>query len=131
MNQPLFNQLPPNLARLCSRLAGRDIALPLPGFTLRPDLTGVRLRPQAETPDEDEAQMPGAGLDFALEASGELWSIRAGGPALDVLLAPPEGLNVEDIPAELRPAFWALTLEPLLDKASAALGRSLRLSSPT
>jgi type III secretion system YscQ/HrcQ family protein len=122
MDQHLFPLFPPNLARLCSRLAGRDIALPLPGFTLRPDLAGAALGGADEN--------PGDSLHFALEADGEPWLIRAGGPAVETLLSPPEGLNFEDIPAELRPAFWALSLEPLLSRASAALGRSLRPAGP-
>jgi type III secretion system YscQ/HrcQ family protein len=46
------------------------------------------------------------------------------------VLAPPDGLNAEDIPDELRPAFLALALEPLLDRASQAIGHAFRLAGP-
>jgi len=44
--------------------------------------------------------------------------------AAEALLALPDGLNPEDIPAELKPVFLALTLEPLLDSASRTLGHT-------
>ena len=124
MDKALIASWPGNLAKLTSRLAGRDIALPVPAgetvFILRPETAALEFPGDSET----------GGADFILEANGENWEIRAWGRAAEALFAPPEGLNAEDIPAELKPAFLALTLEPLLDRAAHALGHTLRLAFP-
>jgi type III secretion protein Q len=128
----LIAPLPRNLAKLGSRLAGRDIAVPLPygetGFILRLETAGL------EYSQEIEPEIPAAQADVRLEVDGEIWEIRGWGRAAEALLAPPDGLNgelnAEDIPPELKPALLALTLEPLLDRASQALGHSFRLAWP-
>jgi type III secretion protein Q len=123
---------PKSLANLSSRLAGRDISIPLPCgesgpvFTLRPEPAGLEFFEQ-----KDAGQELGEGqTDFILEADGEDWRISAWGRAAETLLAPPDGLNAEDIPAELQPALLALALEPHLDRASRATGRGFRLAWP-
>ena len=135
MDKSLITPLPRNLAKLGNRLAGRDIAVPLPcteagaDFILRPETAGLEFPGQQEIGQEPVAQ-----ADIMLEADGEIWEIRAWGRAAEALCAPPgglnAGLNAEDIPAELKPALLALTLEPLLDRASQALGHSFRLAWP-
>ena len=130
MDNPLIPSWPRNLARLSSRLAGRDIAVPVPCgktgmiFILRPETAGLEFPATRDSVSEiGEAQ-----TNVMLETDGEGWEIRAWGRAAEILLAPPDGLNPEDIPAELKPALLALTLEPLLDRASQALGHTLRLA---
>jgi type III secretion system YscQ/HrcQ family protein len=101
-----------------------------PVFFLRPDAAGVEFPGKWDFGSEIEARQ----TDFTLEADGENWKIRVWGLAAEALLAPPDvlkdELNVEDIPAELKPALLALTLEPLLDRASQALGHVFRLALP-
>ncbi|MDR2504451.1 MAG: type III secretion system cytoplasmic ring protein SctQ [Deltaproteobacteria bacterium] len=128
-----MRRLPQNLVRLCSRLSGREAVLPLGrGFTLVPLPAEVEFYAQGEAwpPAEWSAGASAQGasneMRLALEAEGEIWRLRACGPAAEALLALPEGLCVEDIPAALRPALWFLSAEPLLDQASAALGHVLR-----
>ncbi|MDR2051343.1 MAG: type III secretion system cytoplasmic ring protein SctQ [Deltaproteobacteria bacterium] len=118
--------LPPKLARLCSRLSRRELlfSLSLGGKNLRlyPELAAVALSPaEIPAPSGEEVLLP-------LSLGGEYWLIRIYGPAAETLLAPPEGLNPEDIPEELRPALRELSLEPLLDRISAALGRKALLT---
>ncbi|MDR3073256.1 MAG: type III secretion system cytoplasmic ring protein SctQ [Deltaproteobacteria bacterium] len=119
-------RLPEGPARLLSRLSRRliDIPLRLGGTTLRlcPDLAAARV-----IDPEDEICAPREGVGISLDAAGDNWRVQVGGLVAEALLSPPEGLTPEDIPLELRPALWALTLEPLLDQASAALGRKLTL----
>ena len=121
---------PKNLARLNSRLAARDIAVPLPCgqagsvCILRPETDCLEF-PAAPDPEIGEGE-----TKCILEADGESWEIRVWGRASEALLAPPDGLNPEDIPAELKPALFSLALEPLLDRASRALGHTLRLARP-
>ena len=128
-----MRSLPQNLVKLCSRLSGREASLPLGrGVTLIPLPAEVEfyakgeMWPPAEWPAE--ASVPGASdeMRLALEAEGEIWRLRAHGPAAEALLTLPEGLCAEDIPAALRPALWFLSVEPLLDKASSSLGRIFR-----
>jgi type III secretion protein Q len=131
MNGELFipPALPPKLARLCSRLSLRNLLFSprLGGKTLHlyPDLSAVKTA-SAELP----APSPSSGDEALLPLSlgGESWLIRVYGLAAEALLAPPAGLNPEDIPEELRPALRELALEPLLDQASAALGRKVALA---
>jgi type III secretion protein Q len=124
-------RLPSALVRLLNRLAGRSLEAPvrLPGdggsFVLRPVLSGVEYC----GPDAPPCPAAPGELEFFLEAGGEAWLIRVGGAAADALLAPPEGLRLEDVPEELRPACLALALEPSLDRASALLGKRLRLAA--
>jgi type III secretion system YscQ/HrcQ family protein len=125
-------KLPLNLVRLLNRLAARTPNLPLalpggnsPAFWLRPLLSGVEYcgpedRPAPTAPGE---------VEFALHAENDLWRIRVRGAVAEALLAPPEGLGMEDIPEELRPACLALALEPMLDSASARLGKQFRLAA--
>jgi type III secretion system YscQ/HrcQ family protein len=123
---------PRNLANLSNRLAGRDIAISLscgqagPVFIVRPETAGVEFPATWGLGPESEEKH----ADVTLEADGEIWEIRAWGRAADALLALPDGLNVEDIPAELKPALLASALEPLLDQASRALGHVFRLAWP-
>jgi type III secretion system YscQ/HrcQ family protein len=125
--------LPRNLAKLNSRLAGRDIAVPLScgatgqDFILRVDAAGLEYSVQQDHVHEIET----AQAAFLLEADGDIWEIRAWGRAVEALLTPPDGLNAEDIPAELKPAILALALEPLLDRASLALGHGFRMALPS
>jgi len=128
MNNALIASWPRNLARLNSRLAGRDIAVPVPCggtgpvFILRPETA------ELEFPAKWDSEAGGGQADFVLEADGESWEIRAWGRAAEAMLASQDGLNPEDIPAELKPALLALVLEPLLDRASQAMGHSFRLA---
>jgi hypothetical protein len=101
MNNALIASWPKNLAKLGSRLAGRDISIPLPCgesgpvFTLRPEPAGLEFFGQKDAgPEFGEGQ-----TEFLLEADGEDWRISAWGRAAETLLAPPDGLNAEDIPA--------------------------------
>jgi type III secretion protein Q len=132
MDNALIAAWPKSLAKLGSRLAGRDISVPLPCgetgplFLLRPEPGGLEFFNKRDSgPEVAEGQ-----TDFVLEADGEDWRIRAWGRAAETLLAPPDGLNAEDIPAELKPALLALALEPHLDRASRATGHSFRLAWP-
>ena len=131
MNKKFLPTLPKNLARLCTRLANRDIAVPLVcaqsgiSFILRLETGELEFFGGNFTQEKAVAQ-----TDFLLEVDGEDWRLQAWGQAAEVLLAPPAGLNPEDIPAELRPALLALALEPFLDRACAALGHTFRLSLP-
>jgi type III secretion system YscQ/HrcQ family protein len=130
MNNAFIAKLPQNLARLNNRLAGRDIAVPLSGqesetaFTLRLETSGLEFPAGNFWPENTAAQ-----THFILEANGEHWKITAWGQAAETLLAPPDGLNPEDIPTELHPALLAMVLEPLLEQASRALGHTFRLAS--
>ena len=134
MDNAIIASLPRNLANLGNRLAGRDIAVPLPCkekgqvFILRPEPAELEF-PGLEFPGK-EGRIEGGQTDFILEADGENWRIEAWGLAAEALLALPDGLNPEDIPAELKPVFLALTLEPLLDSASRTLGHAFRLILP-
>jgi type III secretion system YscQ/HrcQ family protein len=66
-------------------------------------------------------------IRVGVEIAGETWVIQAAGLFAESLFLLPDGLHPEDIPDELRPALWHLTLESLLDRASAALGRQVLL----
>lgn len=132
MDKPLIASWPKNLARLTSRLAGRDIAIhiacgePEPFFILRPVPAGLEFPAAGDVwPNHEEGQ-----TDCILAVDGENWRIRAWGRAAETLLARPVGLNTEDIPAELKPAILALALEPYLDKASQTLGHGFHLAGP-
>ena len=121
---------PRSLARVNSRFAGRDIAVPVPcgqpgsGFVLRLEPSGL------EFPGEWESATEAGQTELMLKVDGESWEIRAWGRVAEALLAPPAGLNPEDIPMELKPALLALALEPLLDRASQTMGHTLRLAGP-
>ncbi|MCL2001690.1 MAG: type III secretion system cytoplasmic ring protein SctQ [Planctomycetes bacterium] len=130
MNDALIASWPRNLAKLNSRLAGRDIAVTLHCekagsiFLLRPDTANLEFPAGRNAWIKEEQNV------FILKADGEDWEIMIQGLAAETVLAPPDGLNTEDIPEELQPALLALALEPLLDKASQALGHSLRFAWP-
>ncbi|MDR1241958.1 MAG: type III secretion system cytoplasmic ring protein SctQ [Deltaproteobacteria bacterium] len=132
MDNALIASWPKSLAKLSGRLAGRDISVALscgetgPVFILRPEPAGLEFFDNRVS----ESAFEEGQTNFILEADGEEWRISAWGRAAETLLAPPDGLNAEDIPAELKPALLALALEPHLDRASRALGHSFRLGWP-
>jgi type III secretion protein Q len=120
---------PKNLAKLSARLAARDISVPISCgetgsfFIVRPDPAGLEFF-DTRDPGPEAAQ---GQSDFILEADGEGWRIKAWGRAAETF-ALPDGLNAEELPAELKPALLALALEPHLDRASQATGHSFRLA---
>ncbi|MDR1945898.1 MAG: type III secretion system cytoplasmic ring protein SctQ [Desulfovibrio sp.] len=120
--------LPQRLARLLTRLSRRVIDIPLllgdRTFRLCPNLAGTDTGP-------GKGGYPRGGIRITLDVAGEPWLVRICGPVAEALPATLTDLHPEDIPGELRPALWALMLEALLDRASAALGEKAVLTDVT
>jgi type III secretion system YscQ/HrcQ family protein len=113
-----------------------DIPLPIGDkvFGLCPDVCAVAVpAPEAQGRLQGDGHTSGGGplardeIRVSLDVAGETWVVQAAGLLTGALLLPPEGLHLEDLPDELRPALWHLALEGLLDRASAALGRQVSL----
>jgi type III secretion protein Q len=134
--------LAPELAALCSRLAGQAPRL---GFTpasaapaeklyIRPDLFQLAALHAASAVSEPEAGLWESAL--ALKVEKEIWRIKVGGPAVARLLKAvnqllPEGVNAGELPGELRLALLCHCLEPCLQRATSASGLALALEEDT